>query len=247
MAAKYTDLMNNAAPAALSIEFPNNSKGICYYNDGSRKIFVNSDSYNDWDVIQHEYGHYIQYRLGTADSPGGIHYFQYNLYDSSLCTTSYLNKNNAVKLAWGEGWADYFPVSLQQYMKNHGYAKKITYKPSPQSPTTFVVGDSSFNNHNLSTTTIKKGEANEIAVAYILYHLENDSDFLLSNKDLWDIVKSYKMKTLSDLSNYLINIKFNGSINYSRLLELGKLFSFVKVSPEVEPIKNTGMILVMVR
>lgn len=60
---------------------------------------INGDTDNsdmdhfDNSVIVHEYGHFIEYNFGRMDSPGGSH------------------SGNAVidnRLAWGEGWADFF-------------------------------------------------------------------------------------------------------------------------------------------
>jgi len=63
-----------------------------------------------WDVVQHEYGHYVQGLAGFVDTPGILpHAFDTNL-------TTYgdgLSKDAADRLAWSEAWPTFFALSAQ--------------------------------------------------------------------------------------------------------------------------------------
>jgi hypothetical protein len=79
------------------------SGGISYYLNGQRQLYilggVNGDvdtsdmDHYDNSVIVHEYGHFIEDQFGSPNSPGGSH-----------------NGDSIIdpRLAWGEGWADFF-------------------------------------------------------------------------------------------------------------------------------------------
>jgi hypothetical protein len=65
----------------------------------------------DWDVLLHEYGHFVADQLGIHDNPGGPHSGGVNLADMPG-----RDKDEGVRLAWGEGWPSYFAVSLLKEM-----------------------------------------------------------------------------------------------------------------------------------
>ena len=80
---------------------------ISYYLNGKSQLYIlggeNGDTRNsdmdqfDNSVIIHEYGHFIEDHFGQPNSPGGSH------------------NGNAVidpRLAWGEGWADFFQAAV---------------------------------------------------------------------------------------------------------------------------------------
>ena len=83
---------------------------ISYYLNGKKELYLqgglNGDTtYSDQDqfdnsVIIHEYGHFIEDQFGSPNSPGGSH------------------NGDAVidpRLAWGEGWADFFQAAVTGY------------------------------------------------------------------------------------------------------------------------------------
>lgn len=107
------------------------SSGLSYYGTGSRKLYilggiqgniknsVDTDHFDD-SVIIHEYGHFLEDVYAKQDSPGGSH------------------NGNAVidaRLAWGEGWANFFQaavltnwnLSTDQYQANANFARGKYY------------------------------------------------------------------------------------------------------------------------
>lgn len=109
------------SPGVTPAVYSGGSGGISYYGspDGSTAMKglyllggLNGDIDNtdmdqfDNSVIVHEYGHFIEDNFGRMDSPGGSH-----------------NGNSVVdaRLAWGEGWADFFQGAvLSSYKANNG-------------------------------------------------------------------------------------------------------------------------------
>jgi Bacterial Ig-like domain (group 2) len=69
-----------------------------FYEDVEGRIYVSGSSIDpdehDDAVILHEYGHLVAHHLARDDSPGGRH----GLFDNA----------QDIRLAWSEGWADFF-------------------------------------------------------------------------------------------------------------------------------------------
>lgn len=82
--------------------------GVSFYILGSGRLYilggingdVDSSDHDHFDdaIISHEYGHFIEDAFSKTDSPGGIH-----------------NGNNIIdaRLAWGEGWANFFSSAVR--------------------------------------------------------------------------------------------------------------------------------------
>jgi hypothetical protein len=80
---------------------PSNQDGT-YFDVGSNTAWVLGDRSEDSDefddsVLIHEYGHFIAHRYSRDDSPGGDHFFG-DMLDP--------------RLAWSEGWADFFAQAV---------------------------------------------------------------------------------------------------------------------------------------
>jgi len=83
------------------------NSGISYYIAGKSELYimggVNGDvDYSDTDhfdnsIIIHEYGHFMEDHYGHSDSPGGSHNAHSQLDP---------------RLAWSEGWADFFQAAV---------------------------------------------------------------------------------------------------------------------------------------
>ncbi len=85
----------------------NPNSGISFYIPGKAQLYImggiNGDvDYSDTDhfdpsVIIHEYGHFMEDQYGKSDSPGGSHDAHSQLDP---------------RLAWSEGWADFFQAAV---------------------------------------------------------------------------------------------------------------------------------------
>jgi hypothetical protein len=63
------------------------------------------DEYDD-DVLWHEYGHFLEYQFGNLDSLGNGH----QLGDS----------RQDLRLAWSEGWSNYFSGAVKDWLRTEG-------------------------------------------------------------------------------------------------------------------------------
>lgn len=192
------------------------------YSSSANKIYIEDHDEFDWDVAQHEYGHYVEHYFNISNSPGGSHSFSDNLADNS-------NKDRGIRLAWGEGWATYFALNLQKEM-----SASSLYIPN--------VGDTLYQDvypsytYSLDLENLPSsywlGEANEATVCAVLYDMTdgyNSSEgdnIWLANNNVWDITKSSHCKTLSEF----ITAFYASGFSNSTRLSLGSTLSRYKVA-----------------
>jgi hypothetical protein len=81
-----------------------------FYQPATNQINIGQNLAHAWDVINHEYGHFLSDIDNLDDSPGGAHCFGLSNITGGMCGTTVipaLGKNAGTRLAWGEGLADY--------------------------------------------------------------------------------------------------------------------------------------------
>jgi len=105
VAGEYIQGVRGSAFPDIFVEFPSIGGGS-YYDGLSLKV-DGLDRW-DWDVMLHEYGHYIASVMDIEDNPGGSH-------SNTNLSTSY-GKSIGTRLAFGEGWPTYFAVSALREM-----------------------------------------------------------------------------------------------------------------------------------
>lgn len=210
---------------SINVYFPNGSTNSCFM-PSSVGIYIKQGHQFEWDTLQHEYGHYVQYCYGISDSPGGPHNLDDNLADSLH------DKSAGVKLAWGEGWPTYFAIKLQEIM-------------SASSLLIPHVGDSHYQDYSYTNPIdvdlespisyyFWKGEANEVTVSAILYDMTDGID--LSEDDnvsftydfVWNLIKTNHCTTLS---SFIGSYYSSSTSNYNKLA-LGSTLSRYNVAAE---------------
>ena len=107
--AAYSYFLNgNSFLPYKPIEWPGGS-GSFYAGDGSLINIGTGDRW-DWDVLHHEYGHYVMDFFDIENNPGGAH-------SSSNCNADVRpSKDEGMRLAWGEGWPTYFGTAAQSVL-----------------------------------------------------------------------------------------------------------------------------------
>ena len=149
--------------------------GIYVYNDNAQG---DTDEYDD-DVLWHEYGHFVAANFFRDDSPGGCH----------LLTSDDLD----LRLAWSEGWGDFFPTAIKSWLVANN--SKALSTPLDLSASYYIDtavtgvriavdienpnGDNSDDPYMFAT--------NELAVANVLWRLTKNFGL----ERVWSIVKNH--------------------------------------------------------
>jgi hypothetical protein len=104
-----------AAPAAIGVSFYD-AGGTVFSPSKTIIKSLSTDAF-DFDVNEHEYGHYLQQLDNLANNPGGSHSWGTTniglVQQLTKTTTRTLTKLQGVQLAWGEGAATYIGIASQ--------------------------------------------------------------------------------------------------------------------------------------
>jgi hypothetical protein len=139
-----------------------------------------TDHYDD-DVLWHEFGHFVATNFSRDDSPGGPHYLSQNDQD--------------LRLAWSEGWGNFFPATAKKWIWN-------SVDPSIKNVFSALPPPDMFFSGYVDTVDSSVGisfdfgsvigapyifASNEISVARILWDIENTH----SIQRIWNVISGY--------------------------------------------------------
>lgn len=217
--AYISSLNDNVIPGKIDVRFPTTSRTSQFTRTNELHILL-MDRW-DWDIIHHEYAHYIAQVYGLSNSPGGSHNPETNL------SISKDSKDLGLRLAWGEGWPTFFAIAAQV---QSGLA-------SLGIPNVGDLGYQDTEDSDLALTSLEAlhglGEDNEVSVMTTLWDLVDADDdgesVTLSPKALHDLLKANKVTTLGALWSAVSGI-MNTPANKS---QLGELFALNQVAPRV--------------
>jgi hypothetical protein len=224
IASEYTATVQSPLLGTVDIVFP--ATGTFY--SAGRVNMLKLDRW-DWDVMLHEYGHFVAAKLGIQRNPGGNHRGSNNLSDIPGP-----NKDIGVRLAWGEGWPTYFAVSLLVEMDaaSLGIANIGDVKYQDTEDARVV--------HDLEVGGVL-GEDNEVTVMSALWDLydatDDDSDSIsLGDQEVWSTLDAANPHTLSDAYEAFAP---NGGVNRD---EVNCVFSQMNVAPRIDgpPVVEVG-------
>ena len=134
-----------------------------------------TDGYDD-DVIWHEYGHFVAETYSRDDSLGGFHTLGQNNLD--------------LRLAWSEGWADFFPGAVKSWLNVNYPSGKSSTAGTPVSHYVDTIGDSwhiSFDFGNPPATDGYMYSSSETGVAKVLWDLSG----AFPMASLWSVIDTY--------------------------------------------------------
>ena len=168
----------------------------------------------------HEYGHYVQYRYGITDSPGGYHTGSQNCIDLDRWSEGQDPKDYGIRLAWAEAYATVFGVMAQQYFLE--ILDNIN-----------TVGNSDYDSYNNYSYSLENhyssfGEGGEISIQEILYDLydntnESGDTFSWGHEHFWNVLMSSEATTFSDFVNHLYTNNYIDKSEFGILLSREKM------------------------
>jgi hypothetical protein len=186
----------------------------------------------DWDVVMHEYGHYVSKTLGLDHNPGLPHYINANLEDM------YHDKSTAILLAWGEGWPTFFSVSGQQFLGlsalNIPYVGDTHYTDTEDNVLDVDLGS--------QNGLASKGEDNELSVSRVLFYLvdgisTSHGTFKVSDRSILAALSAKHASTLSESWEALTTGRTE-----DQLAAIGAIFADHLAAPSLLAPLDGGMI-----
>lgn len=212
----YTGNLAGSTPSQIDTRYDASVTGS-FFRSSPKQLFIRGTAKFEWDVIHHEYGHYVMNVHGFQNNPGGAHSSNDNLAQTRG------SKDIGLRLAWGEGWPTFFGTAGQQSMGTAALG-------IPQ------VGDLSYTSfggsltYNLETST-GKGEDNELSVQTALWDVfdaarDGVDDFNLSDKTIFQRLKAAGVKTVGAAWEALA-----GPLSTQDRTRLGGVFGMAKIAP----------------
>ena len=187
---------------------------------------INEDHWNDWEVIMHEYGHYVECVMGTY----GMNLIDIVFNDPTHCFYSdhlydKRDKKFALELTWAESWATTFAMIVYDSigLSNISFASSIY---------TYI---DNVNSQNIDET--ESGEGQERAVVKYLWNLYDsnnaeDDSISLGAREFFRATLKSGIYTLNDFINYFENEYFSDISSNGQLLENSK------IAPRLFPITH---------
>lgn len=198
------------------------------YDYSSNEIYIKRNDAFDWDLIQHEYGHYVANEFGIYNYTTCSHSEGNDLTESN-------GKSGGIQAAWDEGWATYFAIIVQERMgadilgiDNVG---DILYSDTVNRSININIEDVRIIETN---TVLLEGEANEISVAGMLYDITDPTNsydhdrIILPVDDFWGMIRD---ENCSSISSVVSAIEHYYGIEYA--LDFGYTLTYFKASPEI--------------
>lgn len=217
--AEYVYRMEGAYLPQVSINYPSNSGS--YYDTAKHIINVSQVNFYDWDVVLHEYGHYVEDMFDFSSGAGGDHYINEDLTDR-------FSMDIGVRKAWNEGWATYFSLSCQKYLAmNELSMLNLDYR-NTFSDDYYDVKKLKDMRIDVNVKTMwRYGAGCETSVAgFLLSVADLDisplEQFSYGYKAIWDIVVENKIICMADFCRRLYDTYPN---DISRIKELEAYFS----------------------
>lgn len=193
------DFLNSGAGLAqIPVEFPR-STGAAFYN-GSLINMRPNDRF-DWDVMHHEYGHYVMDSFNFEDNPGRPH----NIGQCLSVTRP--SKAEGLRLAWGEVWPTHFGTTGQMLL-GIGFTEAPRVGDAVYADTIDGFGgfsyglDTNSNDLGVPGDLNGLGEDNELAIQRILYDLfdangDSRDAVVRDHLDIFNVLRGSNVTTMS--------------------------------------------------
>ena len=184
--------------------------------------------YEDFDVICHEYGHYVQDVLDITENPGGTHYIGYNHQDY-LVSCNYeesMAREAGIRLAYAEGWATSFSLLAQRHFESE-YAGLPFFADSSYTAYNGV-------NEDYATYPFSKGEGSEDSIISFIWNLfdeysDDDPADSLEYEDSYFMEMSESAFIFSDFLRNLKSMDYDEEAVAELLIKCGMAPTYVDI------------------
>ena len=184
------NLNNNNWVSKIRADWPGDSGSSNYNCTPACRLNIQPGDKWDWDVLHHEYGHWVMDEFDFEDSPGGTHYVD------ACHAISRGNKDDGMKLAWAEGWPTFFgttgQLKLNMAALNVPRVGDVLYSETEEAVFQYSL---EANSGGLIPTGsyVGRGEDSELAVQRVFWDLADTASdsrdtVSVSDKTLFDIV-----------------------------------------------------------
>ena len=201
---RYFNKISGRNIPEVSIIYPFKIPNVsCYVNN---YIYIEEYDYYDWDVLNHEYGHYICDYFDICDTVWKEHRTGEDLALN-------FGKSKGLKLAYSEGLATYFSLASQMYFStefcNIPRVCDEKYEDLNKDLIPRVLVDYSKELYGSKNKTHRFGEGVEDSITSLLIKLLDNvsrpyDTVHLTDKQMWDVISLKERTHISSLINDLL-------------------------------------------
>jgi chitodextrinase len=167
-------------------------------------IDFGANQWSAWDTIVHEYGHWYDDSNGLGTRGGGDHCARGNLA-SVNCGFEIFGKDHGGRLAWAEGFANYYSAAASK-LADHPYIATVgdgIYQDTLYTLSGESLGTSITAASDNSAPSAFHGEDNEFAIAGVLYNAVTQGSSRISPAQLSTLIEDSDGLRLSDFVAYV--------------------------------------------
>ncbi len=186
------NLDDNNWVSKIRADWPGDSGSSNYNCTPACRLNIQPGDKWDWDVLHHEYGHWVMDEFNFEDNPGGTH----NIDACHAVVRG--DKDDGMKLAWAEGWPTFFgtagQINLNMAALNVPRVGDVLYSETEETTFSYSLEE---NTGGLLTTSSYngRGEDSELAVQRVFWdlfdaHGDSRDTVSVSDKKLFDIVNN---------------------------------------------------------
>ncbi len=197
----YMQLVQGSRLDQIDVNYPRAGTGTASFYDGSDITMHRSKPYA-WDVILHEYGHYIEDEFNLTEPAGGPHACAENLIISR-------GKRDGARLSWSEGLATYIAIAAQQVTNTSALGVPNAGDTRYDSINATSGAAWSYDNEARDSCN-GVSEGSETNVSRALWDIadgtvDGDDQVALGHGDMWRIIRDAgSHENLSDIWNEMI-------------------------------------------
>ena len=185
---EYCSSLGNGIDAVRT-EYPASYSEYKDFRQQAYIIRVNEDDFNNWDLLNHEYGHYISDKYQIA------HYFQekifHNVFDNLIQT---YNEYDGPVLAFSEGLATYFAIASQKYSDPGSTIPGVADEVYEDAKRSVYVDYTNYSPASGHTATLA-GECIEANITSFLLKMRDNTSrpgdaVALGDQEMWNLLTS---------------------------------------------------------
>ncbi|MBI3117731.1 MAG: VWA domain-containing protein, partial [Candidatus Hydrogenedentes bacterium] len=111
---RFSQVLGVPVVGKILAEYPGPNTTNSFFNPTTNHLEIRINHWNSWDLLHHEYGHFVTQTYNLRAPAAAAHWIAQNMSAAGDGAGGTLGKLTGMQIAWGEGWPTFFGTRLQQ-------------------------------------------------------------------------------------------------------------------------------------